>query len=52
LAKVTYPVKKIFEVASLTSAALRPERISEQAVEFLFADGIALARALFDLSSI
>jgi hypothetical protein len=41
-----------FEAASSTSVALRPERISEQAVEFLFANGIALARALFDPSSI
>jgi hypothetical protein len=40
------------EIALSNWLALRPLRISEQAVEFLFANGIALARALFDPNSI
>lgn len=40
------------DIALSNWLALRPERISEQMVEFLFANGIALARALFDPSSI
>jgi hypothetical protein len=40
-----YPVKKIFEVASLTSAALRPERISEQAENATTAEELDIAFA-------
>ena len=41
-----------FSVASSTCGALRPEWISQQAIEFLFANGIAFARALFDPYSV